>query len=257
MNNPITDINVYNNRMAKSAIDKIFFFDKVDANVFIDIGCANGYLLKLCARLFPEHKYIGFDIDEKMIEEAKKDNPNNIIFTSDWEEVVKPYHLYDGYVCVILSSIIHEVYSYNRQGVDDFWKRIWDLKAKFVAIRDMSYSESCCRPSDPITVARIHQIAEKNIIKEWEARWGSLSENWSLTHFLLKYHYLDNWVRELNENYLPLSKESLLQLIPREYSPILIEHYTLPFIRRKVKKDFGIELQERTHLKLILGRETT
>ena len=38
------------------------------------------------------------------------------------------------------------------------------------------------------------------------------------------------------------------------YAPIYFEHYTLPFIRDRVKRDFGIELTDPTHVKMILER---
>jgi hypothetical protein len=71
----------------------------------------------------------------------------------------------------------------------------------------------------------------------------------------LKYRYVNEWDRELRENYLPISIEHLLGLVPTEYAPIFMEHYTLPFLRDRVWEDFGIQLQERTHFKLILKRE--
>ena len=75
-----------------------------------------------------------------------------------------------------------------------------------------------------------------------------------MINFLLHYRYKENWKREARENYLPISKENLLSLIPHSYFPMFIEHFTLPFLREQVMKDFGIQLQEKTHLKLILKR---
>ena len=92
-------------------------------------------------------------------------------------------------------------------------------------------------------------------MRAFESCWGSLNDNWSLTHFLLKYRYQAEWERELRENYLPISVERMLGLVPTEYTPTFIEHYTLPFLRERVMADFGIQLQERTHFKLILKKD--
>jgi len=157
-------------------------------------------------------------------------------------------------VCVILSSMIHELYAYSPLEIDTFWNSIWDIKAEYIAIRDMCVSRACSRPSDPTLAARIYQRFDPSKIAQWEARWGSLSDNWSMVNFLLHYRYLDNWEREYKENYLPICKEDLLHLVIDSYCPIHIEHYVLPFIRAEVQKTFGIQLQDATHIKLILQR---
>lgn len=255
--NPITDLDLYNQRMQKSMIDKIFFMDKVEADVFVDIGCADGALIKFLASNFPQHDYIGYDNDLDMIRRTYA-NPvpkTQFVATQDLLKMALSEHIKNGKkICVILSSMIHEVYSYTRD-VKPFFKFIFEeIVPHSVAIRDMAVSNTASRPSDPVTVARIRQVFDPNKLAEWESQWGSIDENWSLTHFLLTYRYQENWERELRENYLPITKEALLKLIPLEYKPILIEHYALPFLRREVQKDFGIQLQERTHLKLILER---
>ena len=58
----------------------------------------------------------------------------------------------------------------------------------------------------------------------------------------------------MKENYFPLYREDLLAMIPREYSVTYHEHYVLPYIRRMVKKELGVELKDPTHLKLILEK---
>ena len=256
---PIADIDKYNLLMQKSMIDKIYFMDKVEADVFIDVGCADGALIKFLARNFPEHEYIGYDNDHEMIEKAYKeyDKPENVAFVSTesmLDQMVFEAQKADKKICLILSSMLHEVYSYSRD-VSLFLDWIFNqIRPEYIAIRDMSVSKTASRSSDPITVARVRQVFDNNKISEWETKWGSLDENWSLTHFFLTYRYTHNWERELRENYLPITKEELLGLIPKEYFPRFIEHYTLPFLRGEVKKDFGVDLQEPTHLKLILER---
>lgn len=259
----IKDKKTYNEKMQKSLIDKIFFMDKVEAEIYVDFGCANGHLLRVLANLFPEHTYIGYDISEEMINEAKShDNPSNLIFTTKWEGVEayidrERSNDVEGFktrVCLILSSVIHEVYSYGPENVKSFWKTVFSDKLfDFIVIRDMCVSKTCSRPSDFISVARIRQLFDAEKLSQWETQWGSLEENWSLTHFLLSYHY-ENWEREYRENYLPVCKENLLKMFPVNFFPVFVEHYTLPYLRKKIFKDFGIQLQERTHIKIIMER---
>lgn len=127
-------------------------------------------------------------------------------------------------------------------------------KPKQVSKNGEMVSRSTSRPSDPISVAKIKINYDKERLSQWESRWGSLHENWSLVHFLLTYHYVNSWERECYENYLPLSLEDFLNIIPEGWEPFYIDHYTLPYLRQCVQNDFGIDLQDRTHLKLILKR---
>jgi hypothetical protein len=256
---PVNDVDRYNTAMRKSLIDKIFFLDKVDADLFIDFGCADGSMLKLCNLIFPEHEYIGYDKEHTM-QAAFMHNckgSENIRFVSDIVHLARAVGAAKNNgskVCLVFSSVIHEVYHYGPKNVDEFWRTIWELEPDYVAIREMAVSITASRTSDPVAVARIRQCYDREKIAQWESRWGNLNENWSLIHFLLHYRYTEGWEREHRENYLPLNKEDLIGLIPKHYYPDYVEHYTLPFIRRTVFEDFGIQLQDPTHLKLILRR---
>lgn len=132
----IVDLTKYNALMAKSMMDKLFFVDKIEPDVIVDFGCANGVLLKHIASWMPDSKFVGYDNNPKVIKEAQELTPN--------------------------------------------------------------------------------------------------------------------WDREVKENYMPLFREDLLSMIPPKYRVIYHEHYVLPYLRRTVRNDFGIELKDPTHLKIIL-----
>lgn len=260
----------YNREMRKSLIDKIFYLDKVeDTSIFVDYGCADGETLRLARAIIPEAVYIGYDLSKDMVRIAKEKENNGIIFTDDINELSELVHnsrvIEDNppwpiprqkKTCISLMSLIHEVYAYGPESVKSFWEYIFNSGFfNYIAIRDMCVSKTTSRPSDPISVSKIRMYYDKNMLSQWESTWGSLNDNWSLTHFLLTYRYVDSWDRELQENYLPLCLEDLLALIPNKWEPTYIEHYTLPFIRQKVKDDFDIDLQDRTHMKLILKKK--
>lgn len=261
--NQIIDMNRYNSEMVKSLVDKMSFIDKVEANIFIDFGCADGILLGFMKKMFPDFIYIGYDIEKRMIDEAvSKPENKGIHFYSSWDDVIQ--HVKElkkdenNKTCLIVNSVIHELHSYlSPNELKDVMDQIFDYKNEhrlfnFIAIRDMMVSKTTSRLSDSISVARIKQIFNNRLLDDWESTWGTLSENWSLVHFLLTYRYVHSWERESKENYLPINVEDFLKTIPSHYFPVLMEHYTLPFIRRCVKKDFGIDLSDKTHLKLIL-----
>lgn len=251
----IPDMATYVAGMEKSLIDKIYFMDKVEADVFVDFGCADGLLLRTLKKLFPDHHYFGFDLSSEMVEQARSHpDSEGIEFDTSWEKVVADAKKLNGKTCLILSSVIHEIYAYsNPEEIEEFWRKVWNSGFDYIAIRDMAVSNSTNRQADPIASIRVRQLFDPKHLQEWENTWGSINENWSLTHFFLTYRYTENWTREVKENYLPISLETLVTMIPPKYFPEHIEHYTLPFLRRVVMCDFGVQLQDRTHIKLILG----
>ncbi|MFW5962664.1 MAG: hypothetical protein ACOCQR_03510 [bacterium] len=84
--------------------------------------------------------------------------------------------------------------------------------------------------------------------------YGDVTNNKNLVHYLLKYRYVDNWRREVSENYFPIALEELYRIIPDEFHVVYKEHYTLPFIHNQIKKDFGIVIKDNIHLKMILSK---
>ena len=255
----VQDPDTYNREMRKSLIDKVFYLDKVeDASVFVDYGCADGAVLKLASAIIPEAKYFGYDMSKEMIDIARKGDDTYIGFTDNLDSLKDWIHDQKGAgnkVCISLMSLIHEVYQYGPDSVKNFWEFVFDKDLfDYIAIRDMCVSRTTSRPSDYISVSKIRMAYDKNMLAQWEATWGSLNDNWSLVHFLLTYRYVDSWERELHENYLPLCLEDLMALIPGGWEPSYLEHYTLPFIRKNVRDDFNIDLQDRTHVKIILRK---
>ena len=75
---PIANMNVYNDGMRKSMLDKIWFLDKIDGGIdtIYDYGCADGSLLKIVGEICPSMKLIGYDISQEMIDIAKQNVPN-------------------------------------------------------------------------------------------------------------------------------------------------------------------------------------
>ena len=266
--NEITNITEYNRRMTQSAMDKAFFVDKIEADIIVDYGCADGFLIYLIKNFFsPETIFIGYDIDPKMIELASErfKNEKNIFFFNNWENLKIKIDYINGErnrnrevkakTAVVLSSILHELYEYlTVKDVDFFWKEIFDFD--YVVIRDMIPSEKIDRMSDINDVRKIFKrFYGTKELTDFQNRWGSIENNKSLIHFLLKYKYVTpNWEREVKENYMPLYKERLFCLFPDNFDITYHDHYCLPYIKEQIFKDFGIEVKDATHLKIIFKK---
>lgn len=253
----INNYDVYNKRMDKSFQDKLFFLDKIKDNVeaVVDFGCADGALIRHLSEL-TNIKLVGYDSDYNMIDIARaKTNKENCFFSEDFGEIIEE-EVIPQESLLNISSVIHEVYSYlDSKDIEVFWEMVFDSNFKYISIRDLCASESINRPSNINDYTKLIQRAKPSFLSDFESVWGSVRENRNLVHYLLKYRFVENWDREVRENYFGLSLERLLSKIPMDkYEIIYFENYILPYTANKIKEDFDIELHDNTHVKLLLKK---
>lgn len=256
--NEISDIQQYTAKMNSGIMDKLFWVDKINPDLIVDFGCADGALLKQIEMWHPNASLFGFDANPTMLKLAQTSLNREVQLFSDWEEMAKKIREYKSEkVAIILSSVIHEIYHYSSPAeVDLFWNRLFPKKPLFdyIVIRDMIPSHTIDRPSDTTDAARIYgRFLGTKELADFESIYGTVENNRQMIHFLLKYKYqLPAWEREVRENYFPLDRRTLLSMIPLDYSVLYHEHYVLPYIKRIVRDEVGIDIKDPTHLKLIL-----
>lgn len=239
----ISNMNVYNKRMAASMVDKLFFVDQIsDVDTIVDFGCANGELLRLVPDTWNK---IGVDNCPDMIAAAKENCPE-ASYVNSLDEV-KPR----GITLLNLSSVIHEVYSYLTPiEISKFWGSVFNTGYDYIAIRDMMVSEITNRPWD---LSGVMKTITHPLFADFHNSFPQMRER-DLTHFLLKYRYVENWNRESKENYFPITLEELKALIPNKYEIMYEKHYALEWTKNKVYEDFGYEIKDNTHIKMILRK---
>ena len=267
------DIKSYNENMVKGIEDKLFFLNKLklssdESYLFVDFGCADGALISAMYDILSQKGisayYIGYDISEEMIAFAKSKFSNmcwNVMFTTSWGDVDERVRSYTNMKRVlILSSVIHEVYSYAKEGSDDvgeFWHRVRHTGFDYICVRDMMCSKDINRdPSPEIASAVREKIGFATTLshqrRDFEEIWGDIyKNNKHLVHFLLKYRWNINWEREVNENYFPIYVEEFLELFSGKYNISYLERFRVPFLDERIKEDFDIELEDNTHIKAI------
>ena len=261
----------YNENMAKGMEDKLFFLNELPKGheyTFVDFGCADGTLINYLVNIYNNYytnAYIGYDISDTMIDLDKTNfngGAEDVLFTNDWKEVI--IKLNDTYrykkKVLILSSVIHEVYSYatDEDDIINFWRKVVDSGFDYICIRDMMYSDDLNRPSDPIIIDKMNGIYNNSSqhIKQKEdfiKRWGSFYNMKNVVHFLLKYRWIVNWDRELNENYFPITIDDMIKNITEfgTYNLMYFKRFRVPFIDECIKNDFNITLKDNTHIKAI------
>ena len=250
---PIKDLQTYINGMEKSIVDKLWWLDYMpkDITTVYDFGCADGALLSAVNLIRPELNLIGYDCNPAMVMAAQTRLPQ-ASFTS------APLVTVPENTVVVVSSVLHEIFSY-REHLEDDMQAIFNCGAKYIAIRDMFFNEPVIHNyyyeevMENVMKVIAHEPVEK--IAQFEEIWGPLYDNKNLTHYLLKYRYNENWEREVHENQFAFNYSALGGIQTKsKYQISYCEYYTLPFVKQKVKEDFGIDLRASTHMKLLLER---
>ena len=268
------DIKTYIEQMNKGIEDKLFFLNKINFNreesyLFVDFGCADGSMLSVLYEIFEERGihayYIGYDISEEMIDLAKtkfRFTTDSVMFTNDWSEVEDKVNCYSAMNSVlILSSVIHEVYSYakSEDDVNTFWDRVLKTGFKYICVRDMMCSHDADRLTSEENLAKLRDhisfaSSMSRLRREFEDVWGPLGNNLNLIHFLLKYRWKINWAREVHENYFPIMISDFLHKFENKYNLTNLERFRVPFLDECIKNDFEIELDDFTHIKAVFER---
>lgn len=244
----INNINTYVHEMSKSLEDKLWFKRFLDINVIgkdvdiYDFGCGDGTLIKALSEIYPNNNYIGIDFNPEMIALAKENNKNkdNIKFYSEAFIIIP-----NRKRILILSSVFHEIFNYSDWNT--FYKEVINcIKPDYILFRDMAVSKYIGKTLKE----DIEKVFYNYNYVSFVNNWGYLIDKRSFIHFLLKYRYVENWDREVKENYLPISYENI-PFFFKDYIVVYSKHYTLPFIKDKVKENFDVDLYDKTHANFI------
>lgn len=248
----IKDFEGYLRRMQNGMDDKLWWVDKVDSKTIVDYGCADGTLLKHIREIHPNYTLIGVDINPDMLVIAQENVPDATFITVD--EFFDSHKDYSG-ATLILSSVIHEIYSYCPDA-DEIIANLLSMGFDHIAIRDMFVKTDTVHQTIPIQIIDLLQKkTNKEMLTDFGECWGLPLTVKRLIHYLLKYRYVDNWEREVRENYLPIDIEPFVYMVSKYYNIEHFEHYTLPFIKDQIKKDIGLVLDVPTHAKILLTKK--
>lgn len=252
----IQNYDVYNSRMGLSLRDKLFWEGLIDdksVNTVVDFGCANGTLLKQVHADMPDYKLYGIDNDIIMLAL----NQTEMYYCKFHKNFGELKDIDYGSCLLNMSSVIHEVYSYNdKPYVNDFWYKVFNTGFAYIAIRDFMPSETIKRLANIDDIRAVYYNSQQKLLNSFIKIWGDIYNNKNLVHFLLKYKYIENWEREVAENYFPITTERLLSIIPDNYEIVYFNHYILPYTKEIIKQDYGIDLKDNTHVKLLLRRRS-
>lgn len=250
----ISESDLYLSRMAKPLLEKlkiIKFFPK-NTKLVLDVGCADGSLTIEMAKMFPDIKFVGIDLNTEFIKkasEATKDIENVSFEAVYLRELLSRNVHFDA---VTFSSVLHEFYSYG-EGTSSVLKAISDAhellhRGGRIIIRDMIFSEYKKHTTLWVNnlVDKIVQKSELlSLIEDFEKYFGKLNDNYTINHFLLKYKYKENWEREGRENYVPVTFDKYEQIFSLLDMKILYKKsYLLPYFHDLWSDEFGFTEDE-------------
>lgn len=257
---PIKNLEDYTTKMNFVMKDKLFFVDKIKTRVYIDYGCADGTLLSELDAIYqdPSVFYIGYDQSKEMIDLAKSKwgGIGNIMFSSNFEDVLNAIHTRYNDTTLILSSVLHEILS---QGItqDEFWETITRLPLKYIVIRDMAFNPIICSTKlDRYLISKIYNNNPKQY-SDFAAKFGKIVYSTQFCHYLLKYRYTQNWQRELQEDYFAFDPDVALECLKQyNFYCTYFERFNVPYIVNVIQKDLQIDLNQfgQTHIKMILQK---
>lgn len=264
----------YLTKMSKTFFDKAWFMSHLPNDLttngiytIIDFGCADGSFLAFLQTNCPSYQYIGIENDPKMQELTKE---KGIDCFRTLEEAEKERCFFPESTCIILNSVIHELYSYHNESV---LSKIYSFHPKYIAIRDMMYNpidrtRFYLPVNDYLKIRDIFLEKYTEQFKEFHEIWKDQNNEVEIAHFLLKYIYTENWEREVKENYLPVSINDIRNhfcyntMCPDSNYQIEFQtFYKLPYLVNRWKQDFELdknpELNEfirniNTHYKMLL-----
>lgn len=260
----IIDKEIYLSRMEASLVDKMYFMDIIgeEVGLVVDFGCANGALTVALADLYPNVMFYGYDTNEDFLDEAiHNNNASNTFYSSNWAAIkiaVETYHREGKKAALNLSSVLHEIGTYC--GIIEenlFWEgKIGGVGWDYVCIRDMGMrqEEAFCRCELPDFSKESPEF--HNRLEQFKQYWmTSMDNTQAVYHFLLKKDYVENWKRELGENYFFFSVDDVeLCMQNVGYSQIYLRHWVLPYFKNKIKQEYNYDIKYNTHYKMVWKR---
>lgn len=230
------DLNGYLKRMADAVDVKLtalahFDIDKYD--YFFDFGCADASMIARMRDYGYKGRLVGYDKNWKMLEIAAERYPDRKL------ELVTylPSEIPSNSV-IFLGSILHEVTDIaERLSIFNFAKQ-FDV----IIIRDMAFFQ------EDYNLIDIAKIKSHPLYSSFEDAWGNITlDEKTLYHFLLKYHYEENWETENMEDYFSVDWEWIWQKLSLTHLAAVRDSFQVEYIVDKVKRDFGYEMKSKTH----------
>jgi len=244
----------YAKGMDKSLGEKEKLLPYVKEGVILEIGCGAGAVTELLAKNFPRSTIIGIDNSEQIITVAAKreySNANVHLFQGD----VLNKQFKNGTVdTVVMSSVFHEIYSYNNYDMEAISKAIFNVCAMLVPGGRLLIRDGVMPGLKPCYLKfikpELRKVFEK-FAKDFAPRkiHYSLEDNFEFPklnsadayEFLSKYFYTENWKIEVKEQFgIFTVAEYCNLLMVNQLKIVEANSYLIEFLKNKYEKEIWL-----------------
>jgi ubiquinone/menaquinone biosynthesis C-methylase UbiE len=233
--------------MDKSIGEKEKLLPYVKEGVILEIGCGAGAVTELLAKNFPESTIIGIDNSEQMITVAAKreySNPKVHLFQGD----ILNQKFKEGTIdTVVMSSVFHEIYSYNNYDIKAIDKALTNVCVMLVQGGRLLIRDGVMPGLKPCYLKFVKPEL-KEVFKKFVKDFAPRKIHYSLEEgseypklnsadayeFLSKYFYNENWKIEVKEQFGIFSVSEYCNLLEANQLKIVEAHsYLMEFLKNK------------------------
>lgn len=262
----IQDIESYVRSMSATMYDKCWWVDKIstDIDTVVDFGCAQGDLALFLDRLKPNRfRYIGVDNSDEMLSLARHNhylhfNKSDSEFFQELSSVIGKCN--PSKTVLVLNSVMHEIFSYmSVPSANALLSEVFSIGFQAVAIRDMYKHANTGRLDTEMFGVAVRRSPYAGMWDGYNAYLRSVfgptipKVEERITEFLLKYRYVNNWAREMKEIYL-WDWLPIITCHTGKYDMAFEENFFIPYIKKCVYEDMGIDFTLNTHKKVLLQK---
>lgn len=244
----------YAKGMDKSLGEKEKLLPYVKEGVILEIGCGAGAVTELLAKNFPKSTIIGIDNSKQMLAVAAKkvySNTNVHLFRGD---ILNQKFKAGTINTVVMSSVFHEIYSYNNYDIKAIDKALANVCAMLVPGGRLLLRDGVMPALKPCYLKFIKPEL-KEVFEKFAKDFAPRKIHYSLEdgsefpklnsadayEFLSKYFYTENWDIEVKEQFGIFTVAEYCNLLMVNHLKIVEAHsYLIEFLKNKYEKEIWL-----------------
>lgn len=240
--------------MERSIPEKEKLMPYVKEGIILEIGCGAGTVLELLSKNFPRSVIAGLDNSEQMLSVAKERKYSSPDVTVSYGDALVKQFEDESLDTIIMSSVLHEVYSYNNYQRDALEKALSNACEMLVPggrliIRDGIMPNPdiyYLKFKNDETRAAFKKFADDFVPRKISYSFASDSGFPKLGsadayEFLSKYFYTENWAVEVKEQFGILRLSDYCGVLEKNGMQIVDAYsYLIDFLKCKYEKDVSL-----------------
>jgi SAM-dependent methyltransferase len=242
---------VYAKGMEKSVSEKEKLLPYVKEGIILEIGCGAGTVIELLSRNFPKSTVIGIDNSKQMVLLASEKEYFNLNVAILQGEAINKQFKNGSIDTIIMSSVLHEVYSYSYYQMEVLEKAISNACEMLTPGGRLIIRDGVMPDPKPYYLKFVGEgmkdLFEK-FVKDFTPRRIHYSfdlgsdfpklNSADTYEFLSKYFYKENWEIEVKEQFGILNVSEYCGILEKNGMKIIEAFsYLIDFLKNKYEKE--------------------